>query len=137
LPKRDLQDQLWVATSEQQCATPTSTLFQTAPTKIAAVAKLLRVQSAGQINLIFEDINVILMSPALQAAINKINGNIFRGSITLQQAKHNINKNCLKFNDFSNIDRFRSGSPVSVFGLKMLINLSLHNNIEEKLHLSG
>jgi hypothetical protein len=56
-----------------------------------------------------------------------MNGSIFRESLTLQKAKHNIFKDCIKFNDFTNFDRVRSayrGKPVFVFKLKMPINVN-------------
>ena len=83
-------------------------------------------QSTGQIEPVFEVVNDKHMRQELEVAIEKINGNIFRGTLTLQEAKHNIFKDCMKFYDFANFDGVRSayrGCPVFVFKLKTPINV--------------
>ena len=80
----------------------------------------------GQIEPIFEVRNVAHMRQEVEIAFEKLNGEPFRGSITLQEAKHQIFKHCLGFGDFSNFDGARPGfrgSPVVVFKLKTAINV--------------
>jgi hypothetical protein len=55
-----------------------------------------------------------------------INGELSRGSITLQEAKCIIYKDFLGFKDITNFDRVRKGyrgGPVVIFKLKDAINL--------------
>ena len=61
-----------------------------------------------------------------------INGEKFFGSITYQEAKHLVFKDCLGFGDFSNFDGARvgfKGSPTVTFKLKNAIN------VDELIHL--
>jgi hypothetical protein len=55
-----------------------------------------------------------------------INSEKFFGSITYQEAKHHVFKECLGFGDFSNFDGARvgfKGSPTVTFKLKTAINV--------------
>ena len=75
---------------------------------------------------IFKIENVNHMRQEIVVMFEKLNGEIFRGSITPQEAKHEIYKKCLGFVDFSNFDGVRSGyrnGPVAVFKLKTAINV--------------
>jgi hypothetical protein len=82
--------------------------------------------SENCIEPIFKIENVKHMRQEIVVMFEKLNGEILRGSITPQEAKHEIYKNCLGFVDFSNFDGVRSGyrnGPVAVFKLKTAINV--------------
>ena len=68
----------------------------------------------------------------LEVEFNTINGEKFFGSITPQEAKHVVFRDCLGFGDFSNFDGARigyKGCPVVTFKLKSPIN------VDELYHL--
>ena len=66
------------------------------------------------------------MRQEIEIGFEKMNGAPFRGSITRQEAKNLIFKQCLGFEDFSNFDGARpgyKGMPIMVFKLKTAINV--------------
>ena len=68
----------------------------------------------------------------MEVEFNTINGEKFFGSITPQEAKHVVFRDCLGFGDFSNFDGARigyKGCPVVTFKLKSPIN------VDELYHL--
>ena len=77
---------------------------------------------------IFTVENVDHMRQEIEVGFEKVNGEPFRGSITRQEAKHLIYKQCLGFEDFSNFDGVRpgyKGVPIMIFKLKSAINVDV------------
>jgi hypothetical protein len=73
-------------------------------------------QENCQVEPLFESMNVLNMRQEIKVEFDKINGHIFRGSITPQEAKHIIFKHCFKLNDFTIFDGVRcnyKGIPVA------------------------
>ena len=80
----------------------------------------------GQTNYISSINNVKALREELEIAIGTMNGMPFRGTVTLNEAKHCIYKECLRFSDFTNFDGARTGyrnGPVVIFKLKQAINI--------------
>ena len=66
------------------------------------------------------------MREEIEISLLTLNGNKFIGTITPQEAKFNIYRDVLRFNDFTNFDGVRfafRGVPVVVFKLKSAINV--------------
>jgi hypothetical protein len=75
---------------------------------------------------VFDIANEKAMRQEIEIAFNSINVETFRGSITLQEAKHIIYKECLELKDFRNFDGVRvgfKGGPAVIFKLKRAINV--------------
>ena len=90
------------------------------------VSELRGIGSEDSIEPIFAVENVAHMRQEIVVSFEKLNGNQFKGTITPQEAKHEIYKNCLGFVDFSNFDGVRcvyKNGPVAVFKLKSAINV--------------
>jgi hypothetical protein len=65
------------------------------------------------------------LSKEIDIALESINGKAFRGTVTPQEAKHIIYKQCLSL-ELSNFDGARigfKGGPVILFKLKSLLNV--------------
>ena len=96
------------------------------------VGRKSEIQSAGshtrpkQLRGAFGIANEKAMRQEIEIAFVAINEEVFRGSITLQEAKHIIYKDCLGFKDFTNFDGARvgyKGGPIVIFKLKQAINV--------------
>ncbi len=81
---------------------------------------------SGEIEGIFVIKNDGAFREELEVQFDTLNGFKFSGTITPQEAKFNIFRDCLGFRDFSNFDGARigyKGAPVIVFKLKTAINV--------------
>ncbi len=81
---------------------------------------------------VFNVVNVGAMRQEIEVSLETLNGERFHGSISHNEAKFIIFKQCMGFEDFSNFDGVRlgyKGNPVVVFKLKTAIN------VDELLHV--
>ena len=84
------------------------------------------VHTQAQVKGAFNISNDRQMRQEIEIALESMNGEIFRGSITRPEAKFGIYKECLGFSDFSNFDGARfgfKGCPIIIFKLIEPINV--------------
>ena len=83
-------------------------------------------QIDGLVEGIFDVKNNGAMREEIEVAIETLNGNPFRGTLTYIEAKQGIFGGCLGFPDYENFDGVRlgfRGCPVAIFKLKTAINV--------------
>ena len=82
--------------------------------------------SSGLVEGLFDVRNEGGLREEIEVALEKINGNPFRGTITQLEAKHGIYAECLGFGNFDNFDGVRLGykkCPTITFKLNSAINV--------------
>ena len=87
----------------------------------------------GQVKGTFNVSNDRQMRQELEIALESMNGEVFRGTVTRQEAKFGIYRECLGFNDFSNFDGARfgfKGCPIIIIKLVAPINVDELFNVQ-------
>ena len=125
--------------------TPPAQAWAQAGAKPVGVSGLDLTSRTGQLRGTFNVLNEKAMREELEIAFVSMNGSTFRGSVTLQEAKHIIYKECLGFEDLSNFDGARTGykgGPIVTLKLKKAINVDKlipfqHFNFQRKSSRQG
>ena len=80
----------------------------------------------------FKVTNEKAMRQEIEIALESMNGDTFRGSLTRPEVKHHIYKECLGFEDFDNFDGVRFGySGVPIIKIKLVTPI----NVDELYHV--
>ena len=84
------------------------------------------VMSNLQVKGTFEVSNEKAMRQEIEIALETMNGETFRGSLTRPEVKHNIYRECLGFEDFENFDGVRFGfNRVPIIKIKLVTPINV------------
>ena len=84
------------------------------------------VMSNLQVKGTFEVSNEKAMRQEIEIALETMNGETFRGSLTRTEVKHNIYRECLGFEDFENFDGVRFGfNRVPIIKIKLVTPINV------------